>query len=98
MKLIRKWKTLIDAKLAEVVELKVVTEVKDKVKDMKENVEEKIEVERRNNNLIMHGLKESDDDLERVTAILNDGLELDAERHIEEVTSCKLLELTDLTR
>ena len=78
-----KVETLIEAKLAEVVELKVVTEVTDKVEDMKEDVEKKMEMERRKNNLIMHGLKEGDDDLERVKAILNDGLKLDAKRHIE---------------
>ena len=52
---------------------------------MKEDVGLKMEIERRKNNLIMHGLKEGDD-LEKVKAIVNDGLKLDAERHIEEVT------------
>ena len=34
----------------------------------------------------MHGLKEGDGELERVKAILNDDLKLDAEMHVEEVT------------
>ena len=77
---------LIEAKLAEVIELKIVSEVENKVKDMKEDVEKKMEVARRKSNLVMHGLKEGDDDLERVKAILNDGIKLYAERHVEEVT------------
>ena len=59
----------------EVVEWKVVSEVEDKVKVMKEVVDEKMEVERRKSNLIMHRLQEGDDDLERVKE-LNDGLKL----------------------
>ena len=34
----------------------------------------------------MHRLKKGDNDLERVKAILNNGLKLVADRHIEEVT------------
>ena len=76
------------------MELKVVSAVEDKFKGLKENVEEKMKVERRKNTLIMNGIKEGDkdDDLETVKAILNDDLKLDTERHIEEVAKISRFE------
>lgn len=103
-----KIETLIETKLVEnyeKIEIKMVenyekTEVKldAKVKDMKEDVDEQMEIEKRKNNLVFHGMKEpgvisldttdlgsKHPDQELVEEVLKTGLRLDATRHIEEV-------------
>ena len=67
-----------------------------KVKNLKEDVEESLEIEKRKGNLIFHGVKEitrvqSDDDgnehdRQMIEEILRVGLKMDPSRHISEVS------------
>jgi len=84
-----KVETAIEAKLMEGLE----NRVDGKVKIMKEDVEESLEIERRKGNLIFHGVKErgkpEDDGNEHDRAMIEDilkvGLKLDPSRHVEEI-------------
>jgi PHD-finger len=95
-----KLETLIEAKLVEGFDKKFGTSVDSKVKIMKEDVAESLEIEKRKNNIVFHGVKEADvvsleslelndfgktADQEMIEEVLKTGLRLDASRHIEEV-------------
>ena len=56
-----KIEVLIESKLVEPVDNKVVAEVKDRIKVVKEDVDGKLEIERRKYNLIFHGVKKGED-------------------------------------
>lgn len=84
--------TAIEGKLMEGLE----SRVDGKVKNLKEDVEESLEIEKRKGNLIFHGVKEmirtqSDDDgnehdRQMIEEILRVGLKMDPSRHISEVS------------
>ena len=102
-----KMETLIESKLVdnyEKMEIKLVEscvktegKLEARVKDMREDVDEQLEIDKRKNNLVFHGVKEpglvpldlsnigKHPDQELVEEILKDGLRLDATRHIQEV-------------
>ena len=94
-----KLETVVEASLVNGFDQKVEIKVNDKVKHMKDDVEESMEIERRKNNLVFHGVKESvtplvnfdqlgstkSEDQELVEELLKSGLRLDATRHIEGV-------------
>jgi hypothetical protein len=68
-----------EGKLVECVEERVVV----RVKDMKEDLSENMEVEKRKMNLVFHGIKEgadSSEDEQEITRLLNVGLRMDASR------------------
>jgi hypothetical protein len=88
--------TRIQATWAENVSKNVGNQVDLKVKTMREDVEEKMEIEKRRSNVILHGVKEAgivtveelltnSPDRVALDEILQEGLRLDASRHIEEV-------------
>ena len=86
-----KIETLVEAKRLEGVEQRVEVSVK----ELKEDVDEKLEIEKRRNNLIFHGVKEAGivdlesmtkhPDMEQIEEILKDGLRLDSSRHLVEI-------------
>ncbi len=86
-----KVETAIEAKLMEGLE----NRVDGKVKIVKEDLEEGLEIERRKGNLVLHGVKETlrekpeddgkEQDREMVEEILRKGLKMDPTRHVEEV-------------
>jgi len=86
-----KIETLVEAKLLENVEHKV----EDSVKGLREDMDEKLEIEKLRSNLVFHGVKEpgvvnleemiKHPDMEMIEEILKDGLRLDATRHLLEV-------------
>ena len=95
-----KLESAIEAKLVESLGRQVESSVEGKVKSMKDDVAETMEIEKRRNNIVFHGVKETEvtkldslgdnvleksPDLELVEEILKSGLRLDASRHIEEV-------------
>ena len=90
-----KLETIIEAMLVEGLEKHLESTVDDKVKHMREDVEECLVIEKRKNNLIFYGMKESEilsldfdtkhPDQEMIEEVLKSGLKLDASRHIEEV-------------
>lgn len=57
------------------------------VKEMKVEVEESLEIERRKMNLIIHGLRDVDveADIEEVTKLFEDGLKMDFSRHVDKL-------------
>lgn len=77
-----KLEVLIESKLVEEVEKKVVA-VNDRVRDITEDVKEKIEIESKRFNLIIHGLDEGDNDELVIESIMR-VLKLDPSRHIQE--------------
>ena len=94
-------KTAIEARLIDTVEQKISSKVKDTAKVLQEDVAEKMEIERRKINLIFHGVKETTDatsdvdepDLEMIKEVINQGLHMDAARHVESVVRIgKLIE------
>jgi hypothetical protein len=94
-----KLETVVESCLVEGIEKSVELKFNDKVKVVKEDVAEAMEVEKRKNNIVFHGVKETivtleeigstelgkSPDQEMVEEILRVGLRLDATRHIEEV-------------
>jgi hypothetical protein len=92
-----KLQTAIEAKLVtvEAVEHEITNNVEamtlkvnDSVRTIRKDVEESLELEKRKNSFIVHGMKEDDDDdrdWQKVKELLNDGLRMEADRHIEEV-------------
>jgi hypothetical protein len=84
----------IEAKLVEDIDERVDNRMSVRAKNIKEDIAENIEIDKRKNNLIFHGVKESGDgdltgkhpDLLMVEEILGCGLKLDASRHVEEVS------------
>lgn len=91
--------TMIEAKLVEGIERNVESKVNVRVQEVKDDVAEAMEIEKRKNNLVFHGVKEVVVDLEtlgqsegnksgdqdKVEEILRVGLRVEASRHIEEV-------------
>lgn len=85
--------------MSEGIEKTVESKFSDKVKVVKEDVAEALEMEKRRANIVFHGIKESvvtldqlggnildkSPDQDAVEEILKTGLRLDATRHIEEV-------------
>jgi hypothetical protein len=55
------------------------------VREMKEEMEENLEIERRKMNIIIHGLtdKDGEDDVGEVIKLMEEGLKLDYSRHVE---------------
>ena len=83
-----KLETAIEAKLVKQVQVNITSKVDDKLKSMKDDMSATLEIERRRSNLIFHGVKEEDNDDEvrhLIEEILRSGLNLDHNRHIEEV-------------
>jgi len=60
------------------------TRLTTKVGEIKKDVES-LEIEKRRSNIVIHGLKEGDDDLVKVKEILSQGLKMDSERHVSEI-------------
>lgn len=92
-----KLETMIEAKLAESLDCKLESSFGDKVKVVKEDVAESMEIEMRKTNLIFYGVKECDvldldyslnvksPDQEKVEEVMKAGLRIDASRHIDDV-------------
>ena len=94
-----KLETVVESCLVEGIEKSVESKFNDKVKVVKEDVAEALEVEKRKHNIVFHGIKETvvplesvasgdldkSPDQEMVEELLRVGLRLDASRHIEEV-------------
>ena len=80
-----------DTKLNEDVVATVERKINLQVKEVQEEMKEKLEIERRRSNIVLFGLKESskeqqrENDINMVKKILSEGLNLDPERHVEEV-------------
>ena len=81
------------------VQVNITHKVDDKLKCMKDDMSETLESERRRDNLIFHGIKEEDNDdgvRHLIDEILGSGLNLDPNRHIEQIcrigrrASCKI--------
>ena len=91
--------TKLETVVSEGIEKTVESKFSDKVKVVKEDVAEALEMEKRRANIVFHGIKESvvtldqlggnildkSPDQDAVEEILKTGLRLDATRHIEEV-------------
>ena len=70
------------------MQVNITSKVDDKLKCMKDDMSETLEIERRRSNSIFHGVKEEDNDdgvRHLIEEILGSGLNLDPNRHIEEV-------------
>ena len=70
------------------MQVNITSKVDDKLNCMKDDMSETLEIKRRQSNLIFHGVKEEDNDDEvrhLIEEILGSGLNLDPNRHIEEV-------------
>jgi hypothetical protein len=94
-----KLETVVESCLVEGIEKSVELKFNDKVKVVKEDVAEALEIEKRKHNIVFHGIKETivplesvvsgdlekSPDQEMVEELLKAGLRLDASRHIEEV-------------
>ena len=86
-----KLSSLIEAKIDQDVVAKVEKKVTIQVQMVQEDVKEKLEIERRRSNIVIHGLKDSREDAQQeidgnaVKKVINEGLKLDAQRHVEEV-------------
>jgi hypothetical protein len=94
-----KLETVVESCLVEGIEKSVELKFNDKVKVVKEDVAETLEIEKMKHNIVLHGVKENvvaledlannvlgkSPDQELVEEILKSGLLLDATRHIEEV-------------
>jgi hypothetical protein len=96
-----KLETAIEAKLVEGLEDKLTDTVTSKMetqaKSIREDIAEKLEIEKRRNNLVFHGVEESvkdnasndsvnDSDAQKIETILKSGLNLDSSRHVSLVT------------
>lgn len=85
-----KLETAIETKLVKSVEKNVIGKVDSQIRNMKENVSKALEIEKRKNNLIVHGLKDwkeiEGEDRALIEDMLSTGLNIDAVRHIEKVT------------
>ena len=81
-----KLETAIEMKLVQSVEKKVIGQVNIQIKTMKEDISEALE--KRQNNLIVHEVKDSqeDDDAVLMTNLLKVGLQLDGSKHVEKVS------------
>jgi hypothetical protein len=57
------------------------------VKDMKDDVEESLEIERRRSNIIIHGLKDENatEDVDEVMDLFANGLKMDFHRHVDKM-------------
>lgn len=57
------------------------------IKNVKDDFEESLEIERRKNNLVVHGVPESDaeQDVKKILELFDDGLHMDFNRHVENV-------------
>jgi hypothetical protein len=57
------------------------------VKEVREDVEESMEIERRKLNLIIHGIgnEDAEKDVEMVMAIFGEGLKVNFERHVKKI-------------
>lgn len=80
--------TMIEAKLISVKQEFCMAETKlvSEVANMKKDVSENLEIDKRKHNIVIHGLKESsggDEDI--VRQVLGDGLKMDPMRHVEEI-------------
>lgn len=91
-----KLETMVEAKLVESWESRVESSVGDKVRIVKEDVAESMEIEKRKTNLIFYGVKECEvlnldnlnvkhPDQEMIEEIMKTGLNVDASRHIDDV-------------
>ena len=89
-----KLNSILDSKLVDGLEDRVLGKVNDKIRSMREDNDETLEIEKRKKSLIFHGVKESDKevvrahdnpDFEMVKEILGVGLKLDGSRHIEDM-------------
>ena len=72
---------------------KVIGQVDVQIKTMKEDASEALEIDKRRNNLIVHGMKESkkDDVAVLIAHLLRVGLHIDGSKHInEESRICRL--------
>ena len=70
------------------MQVNITCKVDDKLKCMKDDMSETLEIERRRNNLIFRCVKEEDNDdgmRHLIEEILGSGLNLNPNRHIEEV-------------
>jgi len=101
IKVIRKEVAEVNVRLDTAVEAKLTSEdsevfeqkLNDKVKVVKEDLAEKMEIEKRKQNLVVWGLKENDTtsdepkskDIEAVKEMLKSGLKVDADKHVLEV-------------
>jgi hypothetical protein len=74
---------------SELAELKsgMTSQLNTTVKEMKEEVEESLEIERRKMNLVIHGLKDEDAeaDVDEVIKLFEDGLKMDYLRHVDKI-------------
>ncbi len=85
--------TAIEAKLIEAVEKKVEITLAERVKSISKDVvsnldmTEKLDIERRKNNIIVHGVTEDGDtsDIEKIESIFRHGLRILPDRHVEDV-------------
>jgi len=91
-----KFDTVIVARLASEDDANIEKKMDDKVKVVKEDLAEKMEIEKRKHNIVLWGLLENgtnesniegakSKDLEAVNEVLKKGLKIDAERHVIEV-------------
>ena len=78
---------MVEAKLIETKQT-VSQQVDDKVRDMKDDLSESLEIEKRKTNLIFHFVKETDGvgDRDYIEEVLKDGLQMDADRNITEIS------------
>lgn len=88
-----KLETIIEAKLVEGVERTLKVEVDGRIKNMKEDVAESLEIEKRRGNLVFHGVKEdfgkeetNEDAKQLIDEIIGTALKMDPSRHIESVS------------
>lgn len=87
-----KVETIIEAKLADGLDQKMEERVNVRMKEVHEEIDEKLEMEKRKMNIIVHGLKETvnkdnepEHDLEMVKELFGTGLKLDSVRHVSVV-------------
>lgn len=100
-----KLETMIEAKLVESLEQTVDCKIDKKVKSMREDVNESMEIEKRKMNLVFHGIKESaqrdvsegelDPDCAMLEEIFSSGLKMDIKRHIEDGTVSRIGKFTE---
>jgi hypothetical protein len=73
----------------ELAELKsgMTSQLNTTVKEMKEEVEESLEIDRRKMNLVIHGLKDEDAeaDVDQVIKLFEEGLKMDYLRHVDNI-------------
>jgi hypothetical protein len=75
--------------MSELAELKsgMTSQLNTTVKEMKEEVKESLEIERRKMNLVIHGLKDEDAeaDVDQVIKLFEEGLKMDYLRHVDKI-------------